>query len=104
MPPKLPSRENASVDEAVTEANELFASGAVAVVAAGMVVAAGRVGAIGCVDEDAIATYMPLMAGEAAGGGIAVGGLGRPGGLVGNSDFWFQFLGPLSKAKFRFGF
>ncbi len=49
--------------------------------------AAGRVGAIGCIDEDAIATYVPLTAGEAAGGGIAVGGLGRWGGLVGNSNF-----------------
>ncbi len=67
MSPKLP-RENASVDEAVAEANKLLAIAMAAFAAAGAAAAAEKVGAIGCIDEDANATNMPLTERVAAGG------------------------------------
>ncbi len=79
MPPKLPSKEKSSIDEAAADAKELFAIAAIAVAAAGVAAAAGRGEAIGYVDEDATTTNVPLTARVVVGGGIAVGRSGRLG-------------------------
>ncbi len=94
MPPKLPSRKNASVDEAAVEANKLFAIAAVAVDVGGAAVAVGRVGLLGCIDEDLTATNMPLTERAGAGRGIAMGSLDRLGGSGGRVNCPVSTLPP----------